>query len=241
MKTYQDFLREHQTAHPFEVNARLGLFVRAYEEHREHLGRPLRILDVGCGTNPALARFVTAGDTYHGVDFYETPEARLDAYTSLDLNSTRLTDALPGASFDVVYCGELIEHLFNPDALLREIRQLLSDDGILVLSTPNLGYWVNRLLLLVGISPLYLENSAEVKLGRRLVRLGQGNHTEGHIRLFTYRALLEFVARAGFNVVSVTPTYTWNFPIDRVVARVSRSLAPTNVLVLRAARGDAVP
>ncbi len=34
--------------------------------------------------------------------------------------------------------------------------------------------------------------------------LGQGNPTEGHIRLFTYRALRELVELAGFEIVLVT-------------------------------------
>ena len=106
-------------------------------------------------------------------------------------------------------------------------------DAILVLSTPNLGYWLNRLLLLCGISPLFLENSAERKLGRFTRLLGQGNQTEGHIRLFTYRALRELVELLGYEIVSVTPTYVWRFPPDLVLSRFSRSLAATNVFLLR--------
>ncbi len=234
MRTYEDFLRHHQTAHPFDFNPRLGIFAREYAAHRGRQGRPLEVLDIGCGLDPALIRIKQQGDTYHGVDFYEERPTGVDEYTRLDLNRESLASVLEGRVFDVVFCGEVIEHLFSPDALLREIRQVMGPSSILVLSTPNLGYWVNRILLLAGISPLFLENSAERKLGRFSRALGQGNPTEGHIRLFTYRALCELVASTGFDVVSVTPTYVWRFPPDLVISRLSRSLAATNVLVLRA-------
>ena len=194
MKTYEEFLQNHQTAHPFDSNPRLGIFAREYGAHRSHEGRPLNVLDIGCGLQPALVHVKRDGDTYHGVDFYEARPSGVDEYTQLDLNRDSLATALDGRIFDVVFCGEVIEHLFSPDELLREIRRLMGPSSILVLSTPNLGYWVNRILLLAGISPLFLENSAERKLGRFVRALGQGNQTEGHIRLFTYRALRELVA-----------------------------------------------
>jgi hypothetical protein len=104
-----------------------------------------------------------------------------------------------------------------------------------VLSTPNLAYWVNRLLLLAGVSPLFMENSAEVKLGRRFRILGQGNETQGHLHLFTYTALRDLLGRTGFEVIRAVPTTVWDWPVDRLVCRLSHSLAPNNVFVLRRA------
>ena len=114
------------------------------------------------------------------------------------MNEQSLGEAVAGRRFDVVFCGELIEHVFSPDALLDDLRSVLAGDGLLVLSTPNLGYWVNRILLVAGISPMFLENSATVKLGRRFKALGNGNPTQGHLRVFTYRAMKELLDLRGF-------------------------------------------
>jgi SAM-dependent methyltransferase len=232
--SYREFLLEHETASTLEGSERLAIFVEQYRRHRAAAARrPLRILDIGCGRDAYLAETIDAIDEYWGCDFYESPRRTLAHYLQIDLNEQRLSDELRTEQFDVIFCGEVIEHLFSPDDLLDDMRALLREDGILILSTPNLGYYPNRLLLLLGISPLFLENSSRRKLGRRLRLLGQGNTTEGHIRLFTYRALRELIAISGFEVVSVTPSRIWNLPFDGLVCRFSRSLAPDNVFVIR--------
>lgn len=234
-RSYEEFLGRHETAHPFDFNNRLSLFVDAYLRHRAARTTPIDVLDVGCGRSPELASRISDEDRYHGADFYEPSTVAASDYTALDLNSQSLADELGARRFDVVFCGEVLEHLFAPDALLDQIRLVMRNDAILVVSTPNLAYWRNRLLLLAGISPLYLENAAEAKLGRRFRRLGQGNPTEGHIKVFTYRALRDLLALKQFEIVTVTPTVTWPSRLDAVIGRLSRSLAANNVIVARKA------
>lgn len=233
MKNPKEFLSDNQTAQSF--NERLAVFVSEYKKYKEKFGKgkELHILDIGCGSKCELLQYIHEGDVYYGCDFYKEIDQKDIKYTSIDLNEESLAKKLSGEKFDVIFCGEVIEHLFSPDALIDDLKELMSDDGIFILSTPNLGYWVNRVLLLFGISPLYLENSSETKLGRRFKFLGQGNKTEGHIRLFTYGALREFVLLKGFAIIRVTPVITWSFFLDRIVCAFSRSLAPNNVFVLK--------
>jgi SAM-dependent methyltransferase len=138
----------------------------------------------------------------------------------------------------VIFCGEVIEHVYSPDDLVEDLKRLMRPDGILLLSTPNLGYWVNRLLLAVGISPLFAENSSRVKLGRRTKFLGQNNPTEGHLRLFTYGAMRDFLKLQGLHLIRTRATPVWNFPPDRIVCKLSKSLAPSNTYVIQKASGS---
>lgn len=236
--SYQQFLDRHETAHPFEFNNRLALFLDAYRRHRAALGRPLDVLDIGCGRDPELLGRIEPSDRYHGVDFYDPETVNVPSYTAVDLNSESMATALRDRRFDVVFCGEVLEHLFAPDALLDEIRPLMHEDGILVVSTPNLAYWRNRLLLLAGISPFYLENAAEMKLGRVFRALGQGNPTEGHVKVFTYRALRDLLSLKQFEIIRVVSTVTWPNRLDALVGKLSRSLAANNVIVVRKRRSD---
>lgn len=59
----------------------------------------------------------------------------------LDLNEEKLP--FDDESFDLVVVLELIYHLLDPDAAIEEMKRVLSPDGMLLLSTPNLANWMN--------------------------------------------------------------------------------------------------
>ncbi|CAM5618114.1 SAM-dependent methyltransferase OS=Streptomyces griseomycini OX=66895 GN=FHS37_000655 PE=4 SV=1 [Streptomyces griseomycini] len=99
------------------------------------------------------------------------------------------------ASADAVLFSEVVEHLVDPDAALDEIRRVLRPGGHLMLSTPNLAAWYNRVLLAAGVQPVFSEVSLRGIHGR------PGREVVGHLRLYTARALREFVAASGFTVV----------------------------------------
>ena len=227
-------MKARSTAHG--LDGRLRIFIDLYRSYRASRGKNLRILDIGCGPRARLRDLVDRRDRYAACDYFDSIQVQVDDYRRVDLNKDSLSDAYRGQTFDVVFCGEVIEHLFSPDALLEEIADLMHGESILIISTPNLGYYLNRLMLLFGISPFFLENSSELKLGRKFRFLGQGNPTEGHIRLFTFGAVLDLLRLKGFRVLKVVGAPgPWNFFLDDVVRRLSHGLAPNNVFVVKKA------
>lgn len=231
MQNYKEFLKNTQTANTF--TKRLQIFVDLYKDYHNSRRTRLQILDIGCGNEAELFKYKIKGDTYTGCDFYKKIDAPIDQYLQIDLMSEDLAKKLRNKKFDVIFCGEVIEHLFSPDDLLSQIRNIMSPKSILILSTPNLGYYLNRLLLLIGISPLYLENSSKYKLGRKFHFLGQENITEGHIKVFTYGALLDLFRIEKFEIIKTIGCSTWNFFLDDIMGKLSKSLNATNIFVLK--------
>lgn len=64
----------------------------------------------------------------------------------------------PDDSFDLVWCTEVIEHLKNPAFTVSGIRRILKPSGKLILTTPNQGCWIFRVLESIGISSATIEN-----------------------------------------------------------------------------------
>jgi 2-polyprenyl-6-hydroxyphenyl methylase/3-demethylubiquinone-9 3-methyltransferase len=98
-----------------------------------------RVLDVGCGEARFTEAFADHGARVLGIDVAEEPLRRARARRpDLDLRRVESTGAWPLAdiSFDVVWAGEVIEHVADTAAWLSEVRRVLRSGGALVLSTP---------------------------------------------------------------------------------------------------------
>ena len=52
-------------------------------------------------------------------------------------------------TFDTVFWGDNIEHVFSPELVTREIHRVLKKGGRLILSTPNQSYWRYRLYMFI--------------------------------------------------------------------------------------------
>jgi 2-polyprenyl-6-hydroxyphenyl methylase/3-demethylubiquinone-9 3-methyltransferase len=102
----------------------------------------VHVLDVGCGEGMFAAELVRAGADVVGIDVAEEPLRRARAlHPELDL---RLVDGegawgLPDAAFDLVWAGEVIEHVADTARWLSEVRRVLRSGGRLLLSTPAHG------------------------------------------------------------------------------------------------------
>jgi ubiquinone/menaquinone biosynthesis C-methylase UbiE len=100
-----------------------------------------RVLDAGCGTGYGAVRLARAGARrVVGVDITRAvvEAARANETPALtfeqgDLARLRYADA----SFDLVTCFEVIEHVPEPSAVLGELARVLGRDGVLAISSPN--------------------------------------------------------------------------------------------------------
>lgn len=164
------------------------------------------LIDLGCGDGRLtveMAKVVGASEVYCiDVDAkaLNVAASRGLRTFAIDLSSDRFP--LPDESVDLATALEVIEHLSNPDNMLREVRRVLRTGGHLLITTPNLASWVNRLLLLFGYQPYNCEVSTEVLAG--VLWMGRTfAKPSGHIRPFTLKALKELLTHHGFEVVCV--------------------------------------
>ena len=163
-----------------------------------------RLLDMGCGDGAAtmaLQKAMGAKEAV-GVDIDHAAvatarEKGVEAFQG-DINSIELP--YEDAYFDAAYCGEVIEHLFDPDHLLDEVYRLLRPRGVCVITTPNLSSWSSRFALLMGYQPYPMEVSLRYEgTGKLLIRGSEGQRD--HIRVFTKRAFGELLRSHSFKIM----------------------------------------
>ncbi|PWU49911.1 class I SAM-dependent methyltransferase [Micromonospora globispora] len=126
------------------------------------------------------------------------------------------TRGLPfrAGSFAGLVAGELIEHVYDPVALLRECHRVLAPDGLLVLTTPNLATVQDRLGFLVGRAPRQVDPLHP--------------YLWLHIRPFTASLLRRVLRRAGFAPLAIRSNHVgWRLPSGRwLTSRLLAQLAP---------------
>lgn len=97
--------------------------------------REITVVDIGCGNKPYKklieSRFPNKKITYVGLDYYTT-----DADINLDINSESIP--MDDNSVDLIICTEVLEHLHNPFFALSEIKRIIKNNGISLITIPLL-------------------------------------------------------------------------------------------------------
>ncbi|HEY5578762.1 MAG TPA: class I SAM-dependent methyltransferase, partial [Acidimicrobiia bacterium] len=98
------------------------------------------VLDVGCGVGHKLARHIRpVADRVVGIDQPTCIEVARRKYRDLEFASADLDEAVESGlgTFDLIIAADVIEHLAEPDALLRLLDVHSHPDTWVVLSTPE--------------------------------------------------------------------------------------------------------
>jgi 2-polyprenyl-3-methyl-5-hydroxy-6-metoxy-1,4-benzoquinol methylase len=156
----------------------------------DHIDAGERVLDVGCGEGRFAAELARAGADVVGLDVAAEPLRRTrERHPELvDLRHVPAAGVWPleDASFDVVWAGEVIEHVADTAGWLSEVRRVLRSGGVLLLSTPDHG----RLRMLRWA---FGSSAFEAHFDPRA----------DHLRFYTRRALTELLEDFGFHDVDV--------------------------------------
>lgn len=173
------------------------------------------VVDLGAGPVGLAGELVARGCRVTVVDQHRpaAPAPGVEVVLQ-DLDAPPAYDA---AGADVILMLDVIEHLRFPELFLERLRaQLDHRPRRLVLSTPNVAFFVVRLMLLLG----------QFNYGRA------GILDRTHTRLFTRRTLLALLADAGFRVRRIRGVPA-PFPLVLGGGRLGRAALAVNLALIR--------
>ncbi|MBF0429034.1 MAG: glycosyltransferase [Magnetococcales bacterium] len=180
-----------------------------------------KVLDVGCAGGYIAKAIRDQGGYVVGIDRCRPQdETHLDRFIEADLNADPFPLTLE--AFDCVLLLDVIEHLADPEAFMRQLSaaSINASHVRLIVTTGNVAFFVIRFMLLMGY----------FNYGKR------GILDLDHKRLFTFNTMSALLEQYGFKVQKITGIPA-PFPLifsSRVVGRFFLSL---NQFLIRLSRG----
>lgn len=166
-----------------------------------------KVLDIGCssGAFGQLLKEQRPEVTVWGVEMF--PEPAKEAANHLDkvLNSSieDALESLPAGEFDAIVFNDVLEHLIDPEDILGKIKPLLSPDGVVISSIPNVRYYYNLTHMIFAKDFQYEDD---------------GIRDKTHLRFFTDISIRRMYQSAGYQIEShqgIAPIPGWKFALAK--------------------------
>lgn len=115
-----------------------------------------KLLDVGCGVGTISCQLQKQGFEVYGIDFSSVAieKAKEKGIKAIECDVDK--DGIPFEDnyFDVIWAGDIVEHVFDPIFLLKEMSRVLKPSGKVLLTVPNDFHLKRRLsVFILGKSP----------------------------------------------------------------------------------------
>ena len=153
---------------------------------KEEFGvKGVSFLDIGCGDGRLIFQMRKLGWEVSGIEYSDVYVNKCADY-NLDVQMGGVReDLFPVESFDVIYLGDVIEHLTSPLDTVNILKKFLKPEGILILRTPNSirGYSIISLLFAKFTKCQWFASEAPA-----------------HLNDFSMKSLYYLVEKSGFNV-----------------------------------------
>lgn len=163
---------------------------------------PGTLLDVGCGEGFVLRHFANLGWSVSGLDFSKAGVEIMNPECASYVSQGDVFDLLnkkiqANQNYDLVWLGNVLEHVLDPIALLHSLRKLVNSSGLLLITVPNDGNQYHE----------YLYQNEKIP-ERWWVAIPD------HISYFTADSLKHSVEKCGWDCLAIHG----DFPIDWFLA-----------------------
>jgi SAM-dependent methyltransferase len=145
--------------------------------------RNLHLLDVACGQGRLILYGPFPGMKFTGTDVSRSSlaTARERGYQGVVETNVAHPLPFPDQSFDVVVCSHILEHLLEPERLVREAHRVLRPGGLLVVGVPICLWWTRWLR--IHVLPRLVPSKRPEVLAARF----------GHVQFFTLPSLKQLL------------------------------------------------
>jgi len=154
-------------------------------------GSVSRVLDIGCGYGSlgSSLKATRSAIEYYGIDSEPSAAEHLKGIANgFWISNLNVFDWTQVGKYDCIVAADVLEHLVDPWSTVAHIKDHLTQDGVLIVSVPNIG---------------------NINIVGRLILRGEWKYEESgilditHLRFFTRKSAIRMISEAGFEIESV--------------------------------------
>lgn len=155
------------------------------------------VLEVGIGNGECCAAALELGYQIEGVEIVEQKAQKIANMLEMDIWCCDFLCFDTERRYSMIIMGDVIEHVFNPEAALRKAYELLEEDGVLWLSTPNYESAFSRFAKFTD--PMW--------------------SVPWHITYFNYEGMKALAEKCGFEIEKYTISCRYNGSMELILKK----------------------
>jgi len=160
-----------------------------------------RILEIGAGGGDTLCQIKKSGlgRFVVGIELMELDGSNqknpsIDAFHFGNIEVLEIP--YPPNYFDVIICGDVLEHLVDPWVLIDKISKSLKPGGLLIASIPNIR-------IIKALVKIFIKGSFSYT--------SEGTFDKTHLRFFCKSDMMQLISSGGFNILSIKRNFDFGF------------------------------
>jgi O-antigen biosynthesis protein len=179
------------------------------------IGSHKKILEIGTSTGYVSKILKEQGNIVTGIEIDQEAgsiaEKYCDRFIFGDVEELDFDTYFDPQSYDIILCGDILEHLRSPSDLLKKVKKYLKSDGYLVVSLPNFCHGDVLLNILNG----------------DFHYTSKGLLDETHLHFFGLKNIYSLFAECGFEIKNI---HTTNLEIGDTELTIDLEKIPQNLL-----------
>ncbi|MBF0362590.1 MAG: methyltransferase domain-containing protein [Oligoflexia bacterium] len=130
--------------HPMDVNVNTVMRWHEIKQNIKNINfKDIDVLDVGSGLGFFSLKFKELGANVLAIDIDKNSLDYLESRYKIKTSNVNVENGIDiNKKFDLIFIGEILEHIKDPSSLLKNISQMLSNSGQLIVTTPALEGWL---------------------------------------------------------------------------------------------------
>ncbi|NDK56317.1 class I SAM-dependent methyltransferase [Pontibacter fetidus] len=151
-----------------------------------------RSVDIGCsnGSFSYNIKNVFNIEEVWGVEpnYFSANEAKSKLFKVINSGIEEAINELPKCYFDCVFFNDVLEHLIDPECILKKIKENITKDGFIFCSIPNILHFTTLYSVVINKDWKY-EN--------------EGILDKTHLRFFTKKSIIRMFEECGYKVITI--------------------------------------